>query len=188
MPQRHNCGAEDTTSTGILALNVVRHPDIRLPISASSIVDGQRGKSAGKYVSAVVGKCHCGPRFPVAGGRDDLQRFRLDPQHPPTESHVQPHPRVERQSIVAPPARVLLDRNQRITVFPIRPDQCDQPRNSDDDLSRTRTTLPRIIEAEFEQAALLGQLGHRVDCEAVRGSEGTEFGQTALTTAENREH
>src|SRR5277367_2445451 len=99
----------------------VTHPHVRLPVGPQLdvVVDRKSGEPAGEPICPALWESHLRPLFPLGHGAADLDRSWLGPEDARPESLVDPHPRIEEQSVGPPPASVLLDRHERVALLPV---------------------------------------------------------------------
>src|SRR5919202_3896515 len=109
-------------------LNAVHHPEVGLEVEPEVLlaVDRERREAVREDVLAALREGRLRPVLPLGDGAADAHRPRLGPQDLAAETHVRADPRIEREAVLTPPARVALDRRERVALLPARPHRREQ--------------------------------------------------------------
>src|SRR5947209_1246386 len=109
-------------------LEAVHHPEVGLEVEAevALAVDDQRCEPVREDVLAALRERHLRPLLPLGHRAADPHRLRLGLEDLAAEAYVRPDPRVEGQPVLTRPARVALDRRERIALLPARPKRRDE--------------------------------------------------------------
>src|SRR5437588_8946752 len=109
-------------------LDSVQHPEVGLEVEAevALAVDAERCEPVGDDVLAALRERHLRPLLPLDHRAADPHRLRLGLEDLAADTHVRPDPRVEGQPVFTTPARVALDRRERIALLPARPERGDE--------------------------------------------------------------
>src|SRR5438270_3500140 len=109
-------------------LNSVKHPEVGLEVEpeVALAVDAERCEPVREDVLAALRERHLRPLLPLGHRAADPHRLRLGLEDLAAEAYVRPDPRVEGQPVLTRPARVALDRRERIALLPARPKRRDE--------------------------------------------------------------